>query len=104
MNEICSYCGGACCQYIILPAHFNFKDREAVKWLNWHGIEKTKDGTLFKQSCQHYNIDTGLCRIHGKRPITCRKFPVGGTHCLKSIKRIYPDKLPFIKKMLEERK
>ena len=98
MNSACEYCSGTCCKCIVIPMHIDF-DEDGNKLLEYRGIVKVEEGTLIPLTCKY--LKDGKCTIEGNKPELCRKYKVGGEHCIKVIKRLCPEKLDGVMERLK---
>jgi hypothetical protein len=74
----CDNCDAVCCRLTVIlmpedrvPNRFVVEDERGTRML-----AKGEDGW-----CQALDLNTMRCTIYGQRPVTCRKFAMGGPYC-----------------------
>ena len=87
--SLCDDCNGACCRIMFFPMRkpMNKEDKE---WFEMHDGCKVNGLMLeFEMACRHLDKETGKCLVYDERPLTCKKFKVGGAMCLLSRRMFY---------------
>lgn len=78
----CNKCG-KCCNPIRLKVKITpdlISDSAPKGWLqkHWHLIKK--ENKTYFYSCDFYNKETHLCKIHKNKPDVCKNFPYQKEH------------------------
>lgn len=73
----CKKCG-ECCDLVTLKVKITptlIPDSAPKGWLqkHWHLVKK--EGKRYGYSCDFYDKETHLCKIHNTKPPVCRNFP-----------------------------
>lgn len=78
----CKKCG-SCCDLISLTVKIRptlIPDSAPKGWLqkHWHLVKKK--GKRYFYSCDFYDRETHLCKIHNTKPLVCKNFPYRKEH------------------------
>ena len=79
----CSICQGACCESLIFPAPAFTREGDFF----YARGKRVDSGRVEVESRCPKLTACGSCSIHEQRPSLCRKFAVGGRHCVETVNR-----------------
>ena len=79
----CAICKGACCESLVFPAPAFTREGD---FFSVRG-ERVDSGRVEVESRCPKLTACGSCSIHEQRPSLCRKFAVGGRHCVETVNR-----------------